>query len=74
MVENLSTTNSRYQATDPRTSAQIQKKKKILTYYFQTAEIQKQRENPESLQAKWKYITKEGTKRGITANSSLETM
>lgn len=52
MVENLSTTNSRYQATDPRTSAQIQKKKKILTYYFQTAEIQKQRENPESLQAK----------------------
>lgn len=52
----------------------MQKKKKILTYYFQTAEIQKQRENFEGLLGKWKYITKEGTKKGITANSSLETI
>lgn len=56
-----------------RTQDKCKTKQKNLTYYFQTAEIQKQRKYLEALQGKWKNITKEGTKKGITANFSLKT-
>lgn len=50
--ENVFRDNEIYQTTDPRTSGWLQKKKKIQTHYFQAAEIEKQRYNPESIQGK----------------------
>lgn len=48
--ENVFRDNEIYQTTDPRTSGWLQKK--IQTHYFQAAEIEKQRYNPESIQGK----------------------